>query len=676
MRAAAATSLLIMFTLSIHIFASSELDQKVEDLQDIFRGSTDYKEYQAQTLALIKKHPNNIKVNRAYLESSIRLNQGDKVAFEYQQRFTKEKNDLNQYLLLKAQYRTLGWSAEEQERKKEIVTKLEKLKDTEGISQYVLIDLIHLSTDPTKKLSFAKKLIVVSADVHEASSQYAYALAKNGMADQLIELCEKHLNAKERDFSVCQQTTNIEAELTEKQQGEIDSIIERMEGLISKSSNVKQLESLYFFFREMRKFKLSNTAAQKILEISPKWMPIHFYIRNGYANSFKEQHQYDQISAANKIANIQERLEKFTDFLEIQIDNNKIQSALYSYFAAAYRNPAAKNLSKEIIYLEKIYTLDPDNTDNIIKLINALIEQKSGYERSLTLLENSFSKLEKLLHGRRGWFNDHEQWVKHSKQYRASLYALKGKLHNILKHRKESYNNYFRAFSVVPKANYAFELGKLKQKEGEDLVALEWFLDSFARLGLEDVTEAEQSKVKATMTTILKRYFYTNFDLELLIEKKTEKILLQDEDDVETENHPLLNQAAIPLKLNDLNGNSFDWKKLKGKNVILSFWATWCSPCIQELPLLNKISKEMKKDNVVVVAVCTDGLKKKRRVSKLIKRAKIDFPVLLAQSTVKEQYKFVGIPALFLIDKNSTIIDIHSGYSPKMEQLIKEKFAL
>jgi thiol-disulfide isomerase/thioredoxin len=54
------------------------------------------------------------------------------------------------------------------------------------------------------------------------------------------------------------------------------------------------------------------------------------------------------------------------------------------------------------------------------------------------------------------------------------------------------------------------------------------------------------------------------------------------------EKHPLIDKTLIKIPYKDLDGKLFDWNKIKGKKLVLTFWATWCVPCIQELSILEK----------------------------------------------------------------------------------------
>ncbi len=113
----------------------------------------------------------------------------------------------------------------------------------------------------------------------------------------------------------------------------------------------------------------------------------------------------------------------------------------------------------------------------------------------------------------------------------------------------------------------------------------------------------------------------------------------------------------------DLKDNKLLSKELEGKTVLLNFWATWCPPCIEEMPMLNKVYEEYKKD-FVVIGILYEKNKDKEVLKAFIKKHKMKFPVTISAENFRLA-KNIGnvsrIPESFLYDENGNFIKKYVG---------------
>ena len=86
--------------------------------------------------------------------------------------------------------------------------------------------------------------------------------------------------------------------------------------------------------------------------------------------------------------------------------------------------------------------------------------------------------------------------------------------------------------------------------------------------------------------------------------------------------------AVTDFSLEDTKGKVVKLSAQKGKVVVITFWATWCAPCLQELPHLNKFYKKHKKDGLTVLAINTDGPDTFAKAKTIIKRKRMKMPIL------------------------------------------------
>lgn len=114
------------------------------------------------------------------------------------------------------------------------------------------------------------------------------------------------------------------------------------------------------------------------------------------------------------------------------------------------------------------------------------------------------------------------------------------------------------------------------------------------------------------------------------------------------------NTTAPALELQDIEGKKYKLEDHRGKVVILNFWATWCPPCVKEIPSLGRLQKAFSKKDLLVLSVNIG--ENKKEVKEFLKQVPADFPVLLNPdgSTVK-QWKIIAFPMTFVINQQGTI---------------------
>lgn len=137
---------------------------------------------------------------------------------------------------------------------------------------------------------------------------------------------------------------------------------------------------------------------------------------------------------------------------------------------------------------------------------------------------------------------------------------------------------------------------------------------------------------------------------------------------VEKENRVKL--TDYDWKLIDEHGKSFDFNDAKGKVVLVNFWATWCPPCIAEMPSLEKLHQQYKEDVVFLLVSNED-----KEVIKKFKK-KNDYDILVYSSVTKnpELFDTSSIPRTYIIDKEGNIIIDKSGAADWNSENVRELF--
>ena len=115
-------------------------------------------------------------------------------------------------------------------------------------------------------------------------------------------------------------------------------------------------------------------------------------------------------------------------------------------------------------------------------------------------------------------------------------------------------------------------------------------------------------------------------------------------------------KEAPAFCLNSLDGKQVCLSDFRGKPVLITFWATWCDSCKEEIPLLEKLCAG-KEDQLAVLLIAIDG-ERKKAVQKIVDQNKITVPVLLLlKEKVMDQYGVRGwVPQTFLIDREGMLV--------------------
>ncbi len=128
----------------------------------------------------------------------------------------------------------------------------------------------------------------------------------------------------------------------------------------------------------------------------------------------------------------------------------------------------------------------------------------------------------------------------------------------------------------------------------------------------------------------------------------------------------LAKEAASDFTLRDVDGNAVTLSALKGQVVVLSFWATWCGPCKEEMPHFQELYGKLASDGLVVLSISTDDARSASKVKPYVKKMGYTFPVLLDRdATVIGAYNpSKTLPYTVVIDRSLQVVHRVSGYNP------------
>ncbi len=120
---------------------------------------------------------------------------------------------------------------------------------------------------------------------------------------------------------------------------------------------------------------------------------------------------------------------------------------------------------------------------------------------------------------------------------------------------------------------------------------------------------------------------------------------------------------APDFTLAKLDGGNLRLEEYRGQVVLLNFWASWCGPCRQEMPVLDQLHQRYEDTGFAVLGVNVEG--EVAPAQKIVDKTNVTFPVLIdTKQQVSELYNLEAMPSTVVIDRDGNIRYIHLGYKP------------
>jgi len=120
---------------------------------------------------------------------------------------------------------------------------------------------------------------------------------------------------------------------------------------------------------------------------------------------------------------------------------------------------------------------------------------------------------------------------------------------------------------------------------------------------------------------------------------------------------PRVGQPLADFSLPDLQDHMVQLSSLRGKVVFINIWATWCPPCVDEMPTIQRLHDRLHAQGLEVLAISFDALGT-QVVAPFVRDYRLTFPVLLdAKNTIERLYRTSGVPESFIVDKRGHLVE-------------------
>ena len=120
---------------------------------------------------------------------------------------------------------------------------------------------------------------------------------------------------------------------------------------------------------------------------------------------------------------------------------------------------------------------------------------------------------------------------------------------------------------------------------------------------------------------------------------------------------PRVGKPLADFTLPDLQGRSVQLAALRGKVVFVNVWATWCPPCVEEMPTIQRLYERLHGQGLEILAVSLDALGA-QVVASFMRTRQLSFPTLLdTTNLVQRLYRTTGVPESFIVDKRGILVE-------------------
>ena len=136
------------------------------------------------------------------------------------------------------------------------------------------------------------------------------------------------------------------------------------------------------------------------------------------------------------------------------------------------------------------------------------------------------------------------------------------------------------------------------------------------------------------------------------------------------------NDLAPDVVLKKLEGGTVKLSDYRGKWVFLNFWATWCPPCVYEMPAMEKFYQKFKSKNLVMLAVSVDDKNAKQAVIDFVLEKELTFDIFLdTESVAMRKFRTASLPSTYIINPDGYVVSQAMGARDWMDPTVVEYFA-
>ncbi len=332
-----------------------------------------------------------------------------------------------------------------------------------------------------------------------------------------------------------------------------------------------------------------------------------------------------------------------------------------------------RDRSRAIAYAEKLIAKDEDNIDALTNLVAILRERRAegDLNKALSYSDQLVKKVEGILaSSSKPKRLSSAQWLDRKERGMASIYLLRGRVNADLNNYDKAQADLLKSYKASRLAGAALSLAEIAEKRKNNDEAIDYYIQAFVIA----IDTEEEIDVKATRRKLNQLYVAKNGSEAGLgdrVLKFYDVFVKEREDRAAKLEQPNINTGLtdpLMFKLSKLDGTTLEMSGLRGKVIVINFWATWCGPCLTELPLFEKTMAKYKDDkDVVFLALTTD--EDRDLVPPFLKQHKFNLPIAYAEY-LNDLFAVNSIPTTIILDRSGQISFRQAGFNPREDFVV------
>jgi thiol-disulfide isomerase/thioredoxin len=315
-------------------------------------------------------------------------------------------------------------------------------------------------------------------------------------------------------------------------------------------------------------------------------------------------------------------------------------------------------------YAERLVAVHPEDSEMMLLAIGLL--QQQGSEASLTraagYATRVLDRIEKVTPDDRSARLSVKDWQVQQDRFRTALYCLRGQIERSQQGYETATKDFQQSYAIRPNAVAAEQLGEIAEIKNDYLKAIEEYSLAFMLPEDGPAGKVDRGEVRMKLGNVWRQVHGSEQGLGDQILASYDRLRAASANS----NPPPRNKGAkdpFSFVLRNLDGSSLPLSPLKGRVVVLSFWATWCGPCRELEPQFVQISKNYTGNaNLVFYAVNTD--EDETLVPGFVAKEKWDVPVVFADG-LDGFMNVVNLPTVIILDRTGKIAFRMDGFPTK-----------